>query len=70
MPTNVNTGTAKLLAQRDGHVLTLTFNHPHRMNTISGTMLAALSRQLGSLHRIGLHGQADREGCFTYGGEV
>lgn len=51
MPVDVDTGTEELLAQRDGHVLTLTFNRPGRMNAISGTMLAALSRQLVEANR-------------------
>ncbi len=36
----------ELLYEVDGHVAVLTFNRPERMNTISHTMLAALSERL------------------------
>ena len=44
--TAIDTGTEELLAERDGHVLTLTFNRPERMNAINGPMLKAFSEQL------------------------
>ena len=43
--------TEQLLAERDGHVLTLTFNRPERMNAISGPMLAEFSRLLVEANR-------------------
>ncbi len=46
MPTIIETGTEALLAERDGHVVTLTFNRPERMNAINGPMLKAFSEQL------------------------
>lgn len=45
-PRTVDTGTEQLLAERDGHVLILTFNRPERMNAISQEMLGAFSRLL------------------------
>ena len=43
--------TEQLLAERDGHVLTLTFNRPERMNAISGPMLSEFSRLLVEANR-------------------
>lgn len=51
MATAIDTGTEELLAERDGHVLTLTFNRPERMNAISGPMLRAFSQQLVAANR-------------------
>ncbi|MCK9487061.1 MAG: enoyl-CoA hydratase-related protein [Dehalococcoidia bacterium] len=42
----IDTGTEELLAEREGHVLTLTLNRPERLNAISAPMLSAFSRQL------------------------
>jgi enoyl-CoA hydratase/carnithine racemase len=49
--TQVDTGTEQLLAERDGHVLTLTLNRPERLNAISGPMLSNLSRLLVEANR-------------------
>lgn len=49
--TAIDTGTDQLLAERDGHVLTLTFNRPERMNAISGPMLTTFSRLLVEANR-------------------
>ncbi|MCC7364931.1 MAG: enoyl-CoA hydratase/isomerase family protein [Dehalococcoidia bacterium] len=43
--------TEQLLAELDGHTLTLTFNRPERMNAISGPMLAEFSRLLTEANR-------------------
>lgn len=51
MVTAIDTGTEELLAERDGHILTLTFNRPERMNAISGPMLKAFSQQLVAANR-------------------
>ncbi len=51
MTTAIDTGTDELLAEREGHVVTLTFNRPERMNAISGAMLRAFSQQLVAANR-------------------
>jgi enoyl-CoA hydratase/carnithine racemase len=48
---SIDTGTDQLLAERDGHVLILTFNRPERLNAISGPMLTAFSRLLVEANR-------------------
>jgi enoyl-CoA hydratase/carnithine racemase len=48
---SIDTGTEQLLAERDGHVLILTFNRPERLNAISGPMLTAFSRLLVEANR-------------------
>lgn len=47
----VDTGTDQLLAERDGHVLTLTLNRPERLNAISGPMMKNLARLLKEANR-------------------
>ncbi|MBT5773793.1 MAG: enoyl-CoA hydratase/isomerase family protein [Dehalococcoidia bacterium] len=47
----VDTGTDQLLAERDGHVLTLTLNRPERLNAISGPMMSNLARLLKEANR-------------------
>lgn len=49
--TGVDTGTDQLLAEQDGHILTLTLNRPDRLNAISGPMLSELSRILTAANR-------------------
>ena len=49
--TVVDTGTDQLLAERDGHVLTLTLNRPERLNAISGPMMSALAKTLQQANR-------------------
>lgn len=49
--TTVDTGTDQLLAERDGHVLTLTLNRPERLNAISGPMMKNLARLLKEANR-------------------
>ena len=45
------TTTDQILAEQDGHILTLTLNRPERLNAISGPMLADFSRLLTQANR-------------------
>lgn len=45
------TTTDQILAEQEGHVLTLTLNRPERLNAISGPMLADFSRLLAQANR-------------------
>ena len=49
--TTAETTTDELLAERDGHVLVLTMNRPHRLNAISRPMLQELVDQLNAANR-------------------
>jgi enoyl-CoA hydratase len=42
---------SRILAQRDGSILTLTLNRPDKLNAIDGAMLEALGAALGEIER-------------------
>ena len=44
--TETHSTTSEVVTSRDGHVAIISLNAPHRLNTISGSMLVELSRHL------------------------